>query len=167
MSVRIIQLDVQTLRALADGDLEAARVTSPAPLSAYLASEDCRGTWRRRVEQLSLTPVDADWVTGVVVADGVAVGRAGFHAAPDADGMVEVGYAIDPDHRRRGHARAVLTSMVERARRDPVVRRVVASVSPDNDPSLNLIGQFGFERTGEQWDDEDGLEWVFELGVEG
>ena len=42
----------------------------------------------------------------------------------------------------------------------------MASVSPDNQPSLNLIDQFGFERTGEQWDEEDGLEWVFELNVE-
>jgi RimJ/RimL family protein N-acetyltransferase len=56
--------------------------------------------------------------------------------------------------------------MLERARQDPEVRRVVASVRPDNVPSLGLIGQYGFERTGEQWDDEDGLEWVFELNVE-
>ncbi len=35
----------------------------------------------------------------------------------------------------------------------------------DNTPSLNLIGQFGFIKTGEQWDNEDGLEWVFELNV--
>jgi ribosomal-protein-alanine N-acetyltransferase len=32
---------------------------------------------------------------------GVAVGRAGFHGPPDADGMVEVGYAVDPAFRRR------------------------------------------------------------------
>lgn len=37
-----------------------------------------------------------------------------------------------------------------------------ASISPDNAASLAVIRPFGFERVGEQWDDEDGLELVFE-----
>jgi len=42
-------------------------------------------------------------------------------------------------------------------------RTFVASVSPGNDPSLGLIRSLGFEQTGEQWDDIDGLELVFEV----
>jgi ribosomal-protein-alanine N-acetyltransferase len=38
-------------------------------------------------------------------------------------------------------------------------------VAPDNERSLNLIGKLGFRQTGDQWDDEDGLELVFELEV--
>jgi [ribosomal protein S5]-alanine N-acetyltransferase len=53
--------------------------------------------------------------------------------------------------------------MLDRAQQHDAVRRVVASVSPDNEPSLNLIDQFGFARIGEQWHDEDGLEWVLEV----
>jgi ribosomal-protein-alanine N-acetyltransferase len=162
----IVQLDLATLTALAAGDLATARLTSPAPLSPYLVGEERRCVWIRRARQLVETPDDADWVTGVVVVDGVAVGGAGFHGAPSEDGSVEVGYGIDPEFRRRGHAREALRVMIDRARREPGVRRVVASVSPDNQPSLNLIDQFGFEKTGEQWDEEDGLEWVFELNVE-
>jgi RimJ/RimL family protein N-acetyltransferase len=162
----IVQLDLATLTALAEGDLATAQLTSPAPLSPYLVCEERRRVWRRRARQLVETPDDADWVTGVVVVDAVAVGGAGFHEAPNEDGVLEVGYGIDPEFRRRGHGREALRVMIDRARQEPAVRRVVASVSPDNQPSLNLIGQFGFERTGEQWDEEDGLEWVFELNVE-
>jgi RimJ/RimL family protein N-acetyltransferase len=165
-TLTIVQLDLATLTALAAGDLATARLTSPAPLSPYLVGEERRGVWRRRARQLVETPDDAGWVTGVVVVDGVAVGGGGFHGAPDEDGTVEVGYGIDPEFRRRGHAREALRAMVDRARREPAVRRVVASVRPDNQPSLNLIDQFGFVKTGEQWDEEDGLEWVFELNVE-
>ena len=40
-------------------------------------------------------------MTGVVLADGVPVGKAGFHEAPARrTGTVEVGYAIDPAYRR-------------------------------------------------------------------
>ena len=38
----------------------------------------------------------------------------------------------------------------------------VASVSPHNAPSLALVQAFGFHRVGEQIDEIDGLEWVFE-----
>jgi RimJ/RimL family protein N-acetyltransferase len=94
-----------------------------------------------------------------------AVGRAGFHGPPDDAGMVEVGYSIDPDRRRRGYARATLAYLLDRAGREPDVRAVRASIGPDNEPSLNLVRQFGFVEVGEQWDDEDGLEIVYEVTV--
>ena len=105
-------------------------------------------------------------MTGVVRDDdsGRSVGRAGFHAAPDADGMLELGYAIDPEHRRRGYARAALALMVEPAR--PSRRRVLrATVSPTNAAILALIHEHPFLEVGEQWDDEDGLELVYEMPV--
>jgi RimJ/RimL family protein N-acetyltransferase len=38
-------------------------------------------------------------------------------------------------------------------------------VAPDNERSLNLIAKLGFVKTGEQWDEVDGLEHVHELEV--
>lgn len=78
--------------------------------------------------------------------------------------MVEVGYAIDPAHRRQGYARAALRELLDRAARDPAVRTVRATVGPDNLASRNLIVQYGFIEVGEQWDDEDGLEIIYETG---
>ena len=40
-----------------------------------------------------------------------------------------------------------------------------ASVAPDNERSLNLIGKLGFVHTGEQWDPDDGRELVYELEI--
>lgn len=162
--VRIVQLGAATLAALARGDLVGANAGAPVPLTAWLAGDECRATWQRRAEQVVATPRDADWVTGVVVdeASGAAVGRAGFHAAP-ADGVLEVGYAIDPAVRRQGYGRATLGCLLERAAGTPGVRRVLASVSPGNVASLALVRQFGFVEVGTQWDDEDGLEIVHEL----
>jgi len=42
------------------------------------------------------------------------------------------------------------------------IHRFVASVSPTNAPSLQLIARFGFRRMGEHMDDIDGLEYEFE-----
>jgi RimJ/RimL family protein N-acetyltransferase len=163
--VRIVQLDLPALRALAEGDLAAANGCSPVPLTETFLDPRWRSVWQRRAEQVAADPATAAWVTGVVwdVDRRVAVGRAGFHAPPDECGMVEVGYAVDPEHRRRGYARAALLLLLDRAAREPAVRVVRATIGPANTPSRRLVEQHGFLVVGEQMDDEDGLEIVYEL----
>ena len=39
---------------------------------------------------------------------------------------------------------------------------VRASVSPENVASLALIRSYGFQHVGEQWDEKDGRELIFE-----
>jgi RimJ/RimL family protein N-acetyltransferase len=164
-TIRIVQLSSAALHALADGDLASANAAAGIPLPRCFADPDRRGLWRRRSAQVRDDPGSAAWITGVVwdLERGVAVGRAGYHGPPDTAGMVEVGYAVDPAHRRRGYARAALVALLERAAREPAVRTVRAAVSPANAASRNLILQYGFTAVGEQWDDEDGLEVVYEV----
>lgn len=162
--VRIVHLTGPAFEALAKGDLAAANEASPVPLSAYLAGPDSQGTWRFRSRQAEQDPASAAWVTGVIWDERrrLAVGRAGYHGPPDASGMVEIGYAVDPAHRRRGYARAALEALLARAAREPDVRTVRVSIRPDNLPSYRLASQYGFRQVGEQWDDEDGLEIIYE-----
>ena len=163
--VRIVQLPGPVFRALADGDLAAANALSPVSLPAYFASPEWAGTWRMRSEQVEQDPASAAWVTGVIWDEQqqVAVGRAGYHGPPDPSGMVEIGYAVDPEYRRRGYARAALEALLARAAREPQVRTVRVSISPDNTASFDLASQYGFAEVGEQWDDEDGLEIIYEV----
>lgn len=165
--VRIVPLPLATLRALAEGDLAAAQASSPVPLSEAFVDPPWRIVWRWRCEQVRADPRVRSWVTGVVwdVDAGRAVGRAGFHAPPDAHGLVEVGYAMTSDRRHQGYGRATLAALLERAAAEPAVHVVRASISPDNEPSLGLIALFPFSHVGEQWDAEDGRELVFELAV--
>jgi RimJ/RimL family protein N-acetyltransferase len=162
--VRIVHLSAPVFRALAEGDLAAANAVSPVPLSAYLAGPEGRGTWKRRSEQVGQDPSSAEWVTGVIWDEQrqVAVGRAGFHGPPDSSGMVEIGYAVDPSYRRRGYARAALEALLQRAAREPRVQTVRVTISPDNTASYDLASQYGFAEVGEQWDEEDGLEIIYE-----
>ncbi len=165
--VEILQLDAAALRALADGDLAEADDSSPVPLTPYLAGEECRPVWEIRAVQVVEDPASAAWVTGIVwdPERRLAVGRAGFHGPPDDAGMVEIGYSIDPQYRRQGYARAALRALLERARQDPTVTTFRATISPDNTPSRDLVLAEGLVEVGEQEDDEDGLEIIYELAV--
>jgi ribosomal-protein-alanine N-acetyltransferase len=164
-SIRFVALSAEAMTALIDGDVVAASAAAGTPLSAYLASDEATWLWRLRRDQIAADPSSAGWVARVVVAEphGVAVGHGGFHGPPDDAGMVEVGYTVDPAYRRRGYARAILAGLLARAAAEPGVRTVRATIGPDNVASLATIAGFGFTRVGEQWDDEDGLEIIFEV----
>ena len=166
-NVRIVHLSGPVFRALAEGDLTTVNALSPVPLSAYFAGPDWRSVWRMRLRQVDEDPASAAWVTGVIWDEErqLAVGRAGYHGPPDAAGMVEIGYAVDPTHRRRGYARAALEALLHRAANDPRVHTVRVTISPDNTASYRLASQYGFTRVGEQWDDEDGLEVIYEISA--
>ncbi len=166
--VRIVHVTGAVFEALADGDLAAATAVSPVPLTEYFAGPEWRRTWRMRAEQVERDPTSAPWVTGIIWDEEqqVAVGRAGFHGPPDRSGMVEVGYAVDPAYRRLGYARAALAALLQRAADEPAVHRVRASIRPDNIASYNLAVQYGFIEVGRQWDDEDGLEIIYEVAAE-
>ncbi|MCI2238349.1 GNAT family N-acetyltransferase [Paenibacillus sp. TRM 82003] len=166
--VRIVHLTGAVFDALATGDLATADTASPVPLSDYFAGPDWRSVWRMRSEQTRHDPTSAAWVTGVIWDEDqhLAVGRAGYHGPPDAEGMVEIGYAVDPAYRCRGYARAALESLLQRARNEPGVRTVRVTITPENTASYGLVAQYGFTAVGEQWDDEDGLEIIYEISAD-
>ena len=141
--VRFAELGAAVLAALLDRDLAAA--SSGAG-------------------QIAADPQSTRWIARAAVAepDGVVVGHAGFHGPPDAAGMVEVAYSVDPAYRRQGYATAMLRELLRCAAAEPGIRTVRATISPDNAASLATIAGFGFTEAGEQWDEEEGLELIFE-----
>jgi ribosomal-protein-alanine N-acetyltransferase len=159
--VDLALLDATALQALVRRDLAAASVAAGIELPDWFPENDF--LWTLRLGQVIGEPGHAPWLTRVVVdaQTGAAVGLAGFHGPPDERGMVEVGYEVSPDPRRRGYGRAAVAWLIDYAR-DHGAAVVRASVAPDNAPSLGLIAHFGFVRTGEQIDERDGLELVFE-----
>lgn len=165
--MRIVQLPAAALHALAQGDLAAANVVSPVLLSAHFTGPEWTRTWQMRSEQVERDPESAAWITGVIWDEQqqMAVGRAGYHAPPDPSGMVEIGYAVDPAYRRRGYARAALEYLLRRAAREPRVHTVRVTISPGNAASYELASQYGFAKVGEQWDDDDGLEIIYEVAA--
>jgi [ribosomal protein S5]-alanine N-acetyltransferase len=166
-AITFVQLPVPAMQLLLDGDLAGASAVAGVELSPYFVSERAQRLWQRRITQIAEDPASEPWVARAAISEetGYAVGYAGFHGPPDADGMVEVGYTVVPESRRQGYARAMLASLLDRAAKEPAARVFRLTISPDNEASLATMRGFGFTHVGEQIDDEDGLELIFEVPV--
>ena len=124
----------------------------------------------RRLVQLREKAEIQRWLArAIVLRNGKRelVGNAGFHGEPGVNAVgnpraVEVGYGVLPEHRRQGYASEAVAALLAWARTQGI-DHFVASIAPDNEPSLAIIHKLGFVRTGEHIDPEEGLEHVFEL----
>ena len=154
------------MQALEGRDFEGASSEIGASVPEWMAGE-LEHFLNFRLAQLAVDPSEREWLGRAIVLTDESgsrrvIGSIGFHGRPDAERRLEIGYSIDPPYRRRGFAREAVHAMLDWAHATHGITRVVASVSPTNDASLALIGQFGFARVGEQMDKIDGLEYVFE-----
>ena len=164
-AVRLVQIPVADIHELGSGNPQRIADLTNTQLTPYIRGPECERLWVYRSTQLHTTPADAPWITRLIVdpVTGGSVGVAGFHGPPDENHMVEFGYRVEPVHRRQGFARASLETLLSVASEHPDVRIVRATISPDNTASRRLVDQYGFVEVGEQWDDDDGLEIIFEV----
>ena len=159
--LRLVPLSMDVLHALRRNDLEAAAEISGVRLTPYFAEHGW--LWDIRIAQIARDPTVQEWIARAALDLETVVGHVGFHGPPDERGMIEVAYSVDPHLRRRGYATRMLASALIWAQGHPGVTTVRATVAPDNAASIATLAGFPFARVGEQWDDVDGLEFVYEM----
>ena len=137
----------------------------------FAASEE--DFFRLRLGQMQRDPSLQEWLVRAVVLRETreTLGHAGFHGPPGVNGKndpaaVELGYTTFASFRGRGLATEAVSALMDWAHGERGVGRFILSISPENAPSLAIARKLGFVQAGEQWDEEDGLELVFELEPE-
>ncbi len=165
----LVSVSPTVLEALLEGRREEAEALLSLPLPADWPGEDVSPFLRLRLEQMRRDPDSQKWLVRALVlrsGGGQMIGYVGFHGPPGttglAPGKAELGYTVFPPFRGRGYATEAVVALMEWAESEGITR-FVASVGPWNEPSLAIVRKLGFVQTGEHWDEEDGLEHVFEL----
>jgi [ribosomal protein S5]-alanine N-acetyltransferase len=117
--------------------------------------------WWAKFEQSAF---EDPWVHGfsLLLPDGTNVGIGSFKGPP-ANGVVEIAYAILPQHQGRGYATAAARAMLDYAFGSAEVCMVIAHTLPDGAASQRVLQKAGFRHAGEVVDPEDGLVWRFEI----
>lgn len=129
---------------------------------------DDAGPLPHRIPRIRAQPELAKYLLRMVVLRdlGEIIGSAGFHAAPDESGMIEIGLGIVPACQGQGYAQEALRGMWDWVAADPLVQTLRYTVGPENGPSQAIIKKFGFHYVGQQIDEEDGPEDIFEMTVD-
>ena len=105
------------------------------------------------------------WILGFNMLrrdDGVIVGQCGFKGPPNADGMVEIAYFVEPGWRGNGYATEAAEALTIQASSHDGVRLVRAHTLPERNPSTRVLTKAGFRNVGEVIDPEDGPVWRWE-----
>jgi GNAT superfamily N-acetyltransferase len=128
------QLREVRLRALAD---------APEAFESTLEREAAfpEDVWRQRAQGASAS------ANFIARADGVAVGMAAVIAEPDPGRVQLVGMWVDPQHRRRGVAQALIGHAV-RWSREHQARELIAWVAESNTAARTLYACVGFRPEG-------------------
>lgn len=103
-------------------------VTALRPLAEHGAPGDDGGWW--------------------VTVSGEVIGECGWHGGPDADGAVELGYALAPAFRGQGLGTEAVGVLCAWADTQPGVTTLTARVLPGNEPSVRLLRRLGFVDAG-------------------
>lgn len=118
-----------------------------------------------RVPQVKVDPTLNKWFVRFIVSNKVIIGSTSFHSAPDETGMIEIGIGIEESYRNQGFAREALLGMWRWVCGEPSVRTLRYTVSPTNIPSVKIIQNFGFTHMGQQMDEIDGPEDIYEMST--
>ena len=121
-----------------------------------------------RVPQVKSDPSLNKWFVRFIVLQESreVIGSTSFHGAPDSEGMIEIGLGIEPAFQGKGYAKESLQAMWRWAVGFPGVKTLRYTVSPDNLPSIAVINFFGFELKGQQMDEIDGPEDIYEMSAQ-
>ena len=96
-------------------------------------------------EKLRDDPTSVGWWTYLFVhaGDRVLAGEGGLKGKPDESNVVEIGYAIIPEYRRRGLATEAARGLTGWAFSHPNVSTVVAETLPDGYGSIRVLEKLG------------------------
>lgn len=121
-----------------------------------------------RIPRIRENPALAKYLLRMIVLreSHEIIGSSGFHDGPDADGMIEIGIGIEPTYQGQGYAKEALRGMWDWVVSDPLVSTLRYTVSPENAPSQAIIKKFGFQLVGQQIDEIDGPEDIYQMSVD-
>jgi RimJ/RimL family protein N-acetyltransferase len=129
---------------------------------------DFQGPLAWRVPQVKVSPDINKWFVrwAVLRSTQEIIGSSSFHGAPDENGMMEIGLGVEAAYQRQGFGREILQGMWGWVVTEPGVKVLRYTVSPTNIASIALINDFGFDFIGEQMDEIDGPESIYEMSAE-
>lgn len=146
----LIACDLAHYDAMLDGDDALGRLTGLAVEPDWTGGFDAAVLAGRLRPALANDPARLPWWARLFVhrADRRLIGFGGYKGAPDAEGRVEIGYALAPAYRGAGLARETAAALAHAAFAAPGVNAVIAHTLPEHNASTAVLEAIGLRRDG-------------------
>ena len=166
--VELHHISVDGIIELFEAKSDVTAIAGRNIVNPYLNLIENPGPLAWRVPQVKEDPSCNKWFLRFIVhtESREIIGSTSFHGAPDSDGMIEIGLGIEDKFHNQGFAKEALLGMWRWAVAQPGVKTLRYTVSPDNGPSISVIEYFGFEFKGQQMDEIDGPENIYEMDIQ-
>lgn len=161
--LRLVNADALVLGAALDGNQSLGTVLAVNVQEGW--TEFGTGPITYVADLLRQNPDEAPWWTWLPILrqENKLIGSGGFRGRPNAEGEVEIGYEIAPEHREQGLATEMALALRDAAFRHPEVRKVIAHTLPELNPSVRVLQHCGMVKTGESTDPDEGTVWRWEI----
>ena len=163
--LKLIPCELSHFEAIINDESELAALLQVELAPEWLGFQAAREAMQPAYDYLESHPSAHGWWTYLFIhkPDRTLIGLGGFKGAVNAEGMVEIGYAIAPSYRRRGLAREAAQGMIDFAFAYPEIKRVDAHTLPERNASTRVLEKVGMKYLGAVHDPDDGEIWHWSL----
>jgi ribosomal-protein-alanine N-acetyltransferase len=138
-------------------------VTIADGVKEFLGGPEVSESFLARLRDLPSADLWRDGFGVIHVAENRLIGLCSFNGPPDAEGAVEISYAIAPAYTARGYATEAARLLIAHATASGEVRAVRAHTLPEENASTRVLKKCGFQQRGAVNHPEDGPVWLWEL----
>lgn len=168
--LKLVWMREDMLRALIAGPEAFTALTGWGVAEAYM---DFPGALEYSLDQWVTGAADPEyWMYLALLparpgSPAEVIGLIGYKGGPgqSADGSVEIGYSIAPEHQSRGYATEAAEALVSRTLADPAVRAVEACTLAERNASCRVLEKNGFTISEIINDPHEGSLWKWRRKV--
>lgn len=163
--LQLIPCDLTHFEAILNDQQKLASLLQVKLADEWLGFDAAQEAMRPGYEHLKSHPEIFGWWTYLFVhkPDRTLIGLGGFKGPVNAEGTVELGYAIAPAYRRRGLASEATLGLINYAFAHPEISRVVAHTLPEKNASTGVLEKVGMKFIAAVQDPDDGEVWRWSL----
>ncbi|MCX2738394.1 GNAT family N-acetyltransferase [Pontibacter anaerobius] len=145
----LIPFTLNVAKALLDGgtSILAQLGLQPTP---YWPDQEARETLPKIIRNLELVPAPTGFESWMVVQKSsmTVIGDAGFKGTPNAEGEVDIGYAIIAQEQQKGYGLEVAQGLSAWALAQPGVSVITAKCLIHNTASAKILKKLGMQEAG-------------------
>ena len=147
-NLKLVPCSVEILQSLIDDDVDLTELIGVQVPEGWPA-EELKEVAPYFIKLLSESPDMAGRLCWFIIEkeQDIVIGSIGFKAKPNKDGIVEIGFGIDPAFRRKGYATEAVRGLTGWALSQNDIQEVIAECDPDNKPSVRVLEKAGMQKT--------------------